>query len=207
MEIIADLRNILLPARDQGNAPTCLAFAASTAHELRHKLNTYLSPLYLYKMIKNNPSSADLGLTVEEVMTCLKVHGQVLEDDYPYRLGTASLLPEKLATYKSNSSYTSENIDIEIEKLVKEQKYVPIVGLDLNLAFWQPTAEMNIIFDSSGNSRGLHAVLVVGIAKDNTYEKLFLIRNSWGSNWGNNGYAWITKEYLLERYRDSFYLQ
>ena len=96
---------------------------------------------------------------------------------------------------------------IDFEKLVKEQKYVPIVGLDLNLAFWQPTAEMNIIFDSSGNSRGLHAVLVVGIAKDNTYEKLFLIRNSWGSNWGNNGYAWITKEYLLERYRDSFYLQ
>ena len=53
-------------------------------------------------------------------------------------------------------------------------------------------------------SRGIHGVVIIGwdnnYSKDNfVYEKpetdgAWLILNSWGSNWGNNGTAWVSYE-------------
>lgn len=58
----------------------------------------------------------------------------------------------------------------------------------------------------SVDNRGLHGVLIIGwddsYSKDNfVYEKpendgAWLVLNSWGSNWGNNGYGWVSyKDY------------
>jgi hypothetical protein len=61
----------------------------------------------------------------------------------------------------------------------------PMLGKDL----WEPTDE-----DYSMMGFGGHAQCVVGYA-DNKYGGAFLIMNSWGPSWGNNGFAWV-------RYRD-----
>lgn len=37
---------------------------------------------------------------------------------------------------------------------------------------------------------GGHAVVIVGYGKDG-----FLIKNSWGADWGDNGYAWVSYDY------------
>lgn len=45
-------------------------------------------------------------------------------------------------------------------------------------------------------ARGGHAMLIVGYDRK---KRLFLIRNSWGTQWGIQGYCWIPYDYVLHR--------
>ena len=45
-------------------------------------------------------------------------------------------------------------------------------------------------------SLGGHAVLAVGYNDEKEY---FIIRNSWGSNWGDNGYFYMPYKYILNK--------
>ena len=70
----------------------------------------------------------------------------------------------------------------------------PMMGKDL----WEPTAE-----DRSMVGFGGHAQCVVGY-DDKKYGGAFLLMNSWGPQWGNNGFAWVRypdfKYYVREAY-------
>lgn len=64
---------------------------------------------------------------------------------------------------------------------------------------WDGTAlaqSNDVIADYQGqtDSTGYHSILLVGYKDDPTQPGggLFLIRNHWGSSWGDNGYAWMT---------------
>ena len=49
----------------------------------------------------------------------------------------------------------------------------------------------------SGNPfLGGHAMLVVGYREDAEHGLLFEVRNSWGAAWRDDGYAWLTADYI-----------
>jgi C1A family cysteine protease len=78
------------------------------------------------------------------------------------------------------------------------------IGVAMSDKFFVPVD--GIVNDSVNYIPGMgHAVLAVGIgvhqASKQTY---FLIRNSWGPNWGINGHAWLSREYLSNYLRASF---
>jgi hypothetical protein len=55
---------------------------------------------------------------------------------------------------------------------------------------------IDVQVDSGGNpapSVGGHAMLVVGYNRTGNY---FIVKNSWGTDWGHDGYAHISYEYL-----------
>jgi aminopeptidase C len=43
-----------------------------------------------------------------------------------------------------------------------------------------------------------HAVIAVAHGTANK-QRTIMMRNSWGSAWGNGGYAWLSENYLLPR--------
>ena len=43
---------------------------------------------------------------------------------------------------------------------------------------------------------GGHAIAAVGYDDDKEY---FIVRNSWGTEWGDNGYCYIPYTYLLNK--------
>jgi len=52
----------------------------------------------------------------------------------------------------------------------------------------------NGVFDGCTSSQPNHAVLVVGYGTDAlTGKDYWLVKNSWGTNWGNNGYIKIQR--------------
>ena len=61
----------------------------------------------------------------------------------------------------------------------------------------------NIPFPGQGDSLvGGHAVLAVGFDDQKKIGKekgALLIRNSWGTTWGDGGYGWLPYKYVLDR--------
>jgi C1A family cysteine protease len=50
-------------------------------------------------------------------------------------------------------------------------------------------------------ARGGHAICVVGYTKD----KRFIVRNSWGTNWGDDGFAYASEAYIDAGFFDESY--
>jgi C1A family cysteine protease len=70
-----------------------------------------------------------------------------------------------------------------------------VVGLNLNLAFLRGDQPINATV-AAEDLYGLHAVLAVGY---DDVERLVTIKNSWGADWANGGYAQVTYGYM-DRY-------
>ena len=89
-----DLRDELMPVRDQGSQGTCYAqSAASCMKEWQEKhhygFNEYLSPQFFYNLRPNNYDSNpnnDDGMFGRDVMKLLKNYGICPEKMYPYGL-------------------------------------------------------------------------------------------------------------------------
>ena len=47
--------------------------------------------------------------------------------------------------------------------------------------------------------RGGHAVCIVGYTPD-----YFIVRNSWGTSWGNRGYAYASNKYAEDAFSDTY---
>lgn len=68
-----------------------------------------------------------------------------------------------------------------------------LVGLNVDET-WDKAAETHGKLDvfHANTVRGGHAVCVVGYTRDNR----FIIRNSWGTAWGDNGFAYASEAYI-----------
>jgi C1A family cysteine protease len=47
--------------------------------------------------------------------------------------------------------------------------------------------------------RGGHAVCLVGYTKN-----YFIVRNSWSSQWGDNGFAYASNQYAAEAFTEAY---
>jgi len=50
------------------------------------------------------------------------------------------------------------------------------------------------------NSKGSHAICIVGYV-----DGKFIIENSWGVDWGDNGYGWLQPEVIASDYSQDFW--
>jgi hypothetical protein len=78
-----------------------------------------------------------------------------------------------------------------------EQELPVIVAMTLSKAFFSPP-ESGIINNTPNDPpipAHRHALTIVAIGTFGT-ERIFLVRNSWGSSWGHNGHVWLTENYI-----------
>lgn len=189
-------------ARDQGARPTCLAFSISDINMFANSLSAYLSVEYLcYHAARNM-----LGWKIEQPFTCNAVMkaardaGQPAEVSYPYDLNDQSkplMEPPSFGELKKvDCHYGSGNVNDVIDAIVVGKPTIIIISLTQK--FMSP--EGGIVVDEQNPESvypGLHAVLVVGHGKmANNNEQYFYIRNSWGTEWGENGHSWVSYTYL-----------
>ncbi|WP_158628903.1 C1 family peptidase [Dyella choica] len=85
---------------------------------------------------------------------------------------------------------------MDTDEIIRRLREGLVVGLGLMLthAFYAPDGDRirdgAPIVPQSG-----HAVAVVGLGWEEE-EAFFLIRNSWGQAWGQNGSAWLSADYI-----------
>ncbi|UVM66795.1 C1 family peptidase [Pseudomonas sp. B21-009] len=184
-------------ANDQGNRPTCLAFAIATLN--RKFAPQDLGPEYFYRSaISLIPGwCPGQGLNVAAAKTASAL-GHPIELDYPYQPAEPTTPLEALPTGLTLYGRAVEFYKPNISRLMSSLQAGEAVGLALRLTreFFTPTGDIigfsNIVLPGTM----IHAVVVVGMGYDEHQEPWFLIRNSWGAGWGANGYAWLSSTYV-----------
>lgn len=203
VSIDLDLRMALGPVRDQGDRPTCLAVAATTAHEFARGSAAPLSPEYLH-FFASGTRSRD-PVTFPATVRALHDPGQPAEVDCPYQPSdppTNWVPPTGVRLFRHRSAVVPADSD-DIAALLRAPK-VPVVGLSLPPGIFQPVSPW--VISPDGPVRGFHAVVVVGLGNLNG-TRCFLIRNSWGLAWGMDGHAWLTDTFFARHLQHLMVLQ
>jgi len=184
-----DYRNELLPIRNQGKQGSCYAQSAACMKEWQEKreygLNEYFSPQFFYNNRFNkydDKTNNDYGMYGRNVMKLLKTTGICSEKIYPYgkiehkdKISAKVYLEAKNHTIKWYARI--KTIDNLKKALINNGPcLITFPVYHHGSFFWQKKRGQK--------SKGGHAVVVVG------YNEIgFILRNSWGKKWGNDGYT------------------
>jgi C1A family cysteine protease len=199
-----DLRSSFSPIRDQGARQTCMAFAASDAHAVRH--NSPMSDLSVeyahYHACKCMPRfDPHEGTSVTAMLAAIRVEGQPPEAEWPYML----FLPTDLGNYMPPANVSGvvrsdgkQLPSLDAADLSIEGDVPVIMGIALSLSFYHLRDGSVLAADSDHVVRGKHAVLAVG-RFSGSGDGGYLIRNSWGTKWGASGYGLISRGYIDPR--------
>lgn len=200
---VVDLRPQLPPIRDQGWRGTCLAFATTTAHETRQRAaddEEDLSTETLFWAAKELDGNRHDGTTFASIAGALCGHGQPPESAWPYdgcrNIARPEYSPPVAATDPTVLRYAwLSSIEVSLESVRAElaSGNVVVVGIELWDEF-ELLAKGDLDLPGNGNLNGsYHAVVIVGYDKASA---CVLVRNSWGTVWGDGGYAWFPEGFV-----------
>ena len=206
-----DPRGDLPPVFDQGQLGSCTANAVAGAVEYDAKLAGSdpgtLSRLWIYyyeRKIEGSPAEQDTGAFGRDGFKVCKTLGVPLEKDWPYDIAKfsdeppANLADEARQHRISNYRSVPRNADSMRAVLSNDQTIA--LGFTVYESFESAeVAKTGIVpLPTRGEKTlGGHEVLLVGYLKDEP--NYGLVRNSWGTGWGLQGYFLMPWAYLLDR--------
>ncbi len=176
-----DYRKYMMPVRDQGNKPTCVAQTFSAIMEYQYTRTDgdfrYNSPMFIYNLKANSGDGME-GKDLERIGSN---YGICSESIFPYIQSNYLTVPPVEALAEAKMTKIKDMVILNTIEDVK--KFLVFYG-PCYMAFlvhnFGPEPWVRIGEDSFGG----HAVCIVGYDK-----KGFLIRNSWGQSWADGGYS------------------
>jgi C1A family cysteine protease len=221
-----DLRSEFPPVFDQGQLGSCTANAAAGLIDyFERKANgDYVDPsrLFIYKVTRDlDGSTGDTGAYLRTTMKALKLFGvppeEVWEYDsaapgfnklfdleptafcYAYGRNYAAVEPFRLDPI---GSITPTQV-LEQIKVALSNGFPSVFGFNVYPEFenhWDHTGD--ILYPAlNSQSSGGHAIVAVGYDDAHAVggkPGALIVRNSWGADWGLNGYAYMSYDYVTQ---------
>ncbi|PIN06743.1 Cysteine proteinase Cathepsin L [Handroanthus impetiginosus] len=191
-------KGAVTPIKDQAQCGSCWAFSAIAATEGIHQLSTgKLISLSEQEIVDCDRTSQDQGCEggyMEDAFEFItKNKGIATESTYPYQATNGTCNKTKESSHAANiSGYEKVPINNE-EALLKAVAHQPVsVSIDAGGLAFQ--------FYSSGVFTGDcgtdldHGVAAVGYGKTDDGTKYWLVKNSWGTSWGEEGYIRMERD-------------
>ncbi len=200
---------------NQGRQGSCVGWSASyAARTILHARQTgarpndvAFSPSYLYNQIALTDCQ---GAYLPDALAVMKKGGLLPTEYFPYDERSCSKKPDtrekqaaqqfRIRDYQrlTKGSASSQVPDLLAIKQNLAAGAPVVIGMLVGGTFmrnmegqdlWRPTQQ-----DYKMNGYGGHAMCVIGYDdyKAGANNGAFQIMNSWGTNWGNNGVAWVT---------------
>lgn len=210
------------PVSQQGNASTCVANMLCDACEmllgLDHGPNkvVQLSRRHLYWVARatHGTTNWDSGTHIHAGAWQLQEVGVCEEKYFPYSDEEEDLVTSPpLNTYSMASANRvkghlrlttrGRSLGSDIEQSIRFSHPIGF-GTTVTRSFQRYRGEG--VFDVPDDALlGRHAMLIVGVRYVNN-ERQFLLRNSWGTLWGDNGHAWVTERFITRRDSSDFWM-
>ncbi len=200
-----DLRSFLTPVESQGDLNSCTANAMAGAYEYlaTRQLGTanFVSRLFIYYNARSLDGASDLdeGTYLRSCIKVLREYGTCIEDTWPYSPDSVFDEPGDDA-YQEAANFLIEeakrvDVDLHAMRHCLAEGYPFAFGLELFASFDKTGKDGKVPMPNpnSEEHQGGHAMLCVGYSDQ---DRVFIIRNSWGKDWGDNGYCYIHYDYF-----------
>lgn len=218
-----DLRGVCMsPVKDQGQAGSCTGqgwssvFESLQLIELKKKLSgdsaleefnktkfTPASALFIYwnERILDGTTTQDSGSEIRTGMKAVKQFGVCPESLWPYDIAREFSTPTTHAyniakLHKVLYGYKIDNTKLTLLKTCLNQGYPIVYGQTLYNSFMSDAVANTGVVPMPGQKEspvGGHCTVIAGY--DDATSR-FIVKNSWGTSWGDKGYFYMPYEYL-----------
>jgi C1A family cysteine protease len=205
-----DLRPFMTKVENQKHLSSCTANATAGAYEYLAKKHLKkrafeVSRLFVYYNARLRKSSdiKDKGSYIQYAIESLHKLGACTEETWPYDTQKVNDKPHS-PTYEEAANFKVQEskfvpTDLKAWKQCLSEGYPIIFGIALFKGFDACTQNKGIVpmpspDEATRQAHGLHAMLCVGYSE---VDKMFIVRNSWGEQWGDKGYCYMPYDYVI----------
>ncbi|MFT3870760.1 MAG: C1 family peptidase [Nibricoccus sp.] len=211
--------------KDQGARPSCSVFAILSAIEFQNAELTgkpqRFSEQYLIWATANtigltalnqkynldDPTGGDIGFTLPDVVTAVRRYGILTQDRMPYRKGGPI---ENPSDELIKEAQTSKRVVIQSIPSLDRVSMIANIVHALNSGYPVPigirwvkgrhTWRSGHLDKQTPDEDSAHAVTIVGYKCETgkIEDTVFVFKNSWGLDWGVNGYGTATYYFLSQ---------
>ena len=213
-----DLRADWWKVRNQGRTGACVGFATASG-VLQWQLvdagllekSDLLSPRFIWMANKETDRITSYPTTfIESAGTQTKLalgvarkYGCVLEKDLPMSGALATLSTAEFYAKAAKlriASYHNLGTDPDKWRRWLANKGPILTRLNVDKTWDRATRTDGVLEEyQKDTARGGHAVSFVGYDPDG-----FIVRNSWGTSWGDGGFAYASEDYAREAFKEAY---
>ena len=204
-----DYTKKMSPVRDQGDEGTCVGFTTAVGmKEYQEKIDygklVELSPRFLYAECKKIDGMPDTeGTSIRVAVKVLQKIGVCREKYWKYKPHQKDK-PEKDAkkdAEKFKIKTYARILDLQELQNTLATKGPCVIGVYVFSSMME-TKDGKIKMPKNGErTYGGHAICPVGYDDKTGFIKF---KNSWGANWGDNGYGYLPYEYIEKYMMDAW---
>lgn len=218
------LTDYLPPVRMQGQQGSCVAWSSgyyTYTYEVARQLRLtpeqmkeprwQFSPAYLYNQGNNG---RDNGMQVARGFELLRDTGcaslaEMPYDENDYKVKPGDKAKERAVRYKATRIahlFRGKYVGGAAPELDKLRTFLAdtqtpfVMAIPIFTDFPNGSVQPDYIFNTAVDTKnrenfyGLHAVTVIGYDED---KKAFRMVNSWGPEWGDQGFLWLADDFVL----------
>jgi C1A family cysteine protease len=217
-----DLRAAWWAIDDQEDTGSCVGWATAEGVVRYHMVkagtlpkNVQLSPRFVWMGSKETDQYVaraetfieEAGTSLKAAMDIVRKYGSVTMDLLPFHIVTKMFVGHENAFYiqaaqRKIASYFNLHRDLNQWKTWLATQGPILAGLSVDHTWDNAGATGgNIDVFMPNTVRGGHAIAIVGY----TASGRFIVRNSWGTTWGDHGFGYVSAAYIAAGFFDESY--
>ena len=214
---VVDLRKWCSPVEDQGQVGSCVGNSVVGALELLNiksgAKHVDLSRLFIYynSRLMHRCEDRDEGTYIRLAMGTLSSLGTCTESKWSYDPNKVNSRPSwgsyrEAYAHKIGSFYCIKESGTELIDMIKaalSSGHPVVFGMIVDDDYMNYRGGVVPLPRDDRQNPGGHAQLIVGYDEP---QRVFIVRNSWGSSWGVGGYAYVPFDYLDRSDADDFWV-